>query len=285
MAATVWSGFISFGLVSFPVRLFSAARAETVHFHLLHRKDLSRVKEVFYCAEENKPIQRSEIVKGYEAGKGEYVVVDDDELKNVAPPTARTMDIVQFVRNDEVDPIYFERSYYVAPSDDVSKPYALFLKALEETKYNAIAKVSMHGREHVVLIRPADNELILHTLFYADELNAANRVSASAKAGPTGKEVDLAVQLIRQLAGSFKPDQFHDSYRENVQKLIEQKKNGQKISMVSKPKRAPVLDLMDALKKSLKSSASSGTSPNAGASRPKSGAPLTAKTPRRRKVA
>src|SRR5580704_44367 len=164
MAASVWSGFISFGLVSFPVRLFAAARAETVHFHMLHRKDLSRVKEVFYCAEENKPIERSEIVRGYEAGKGEYVVVDDDELKNVAPPTASTMDIIQFVRNEEVDPIYFERSYYVAPENDVSKPYALFLKALKETKYDAIAKLSMHGREHVVSIRPSDDGLVLHTL-------------------------------------------------------------------------------------------------------------------------
>jgi DNA end-binding protein Ku len=284
MAASVWSGFISFGLVSFPVRLFAAARAETVHFHMLHRKDLSRVKEVFYCAEENKPIERSEIVRGYEAGKGEYVVVDDDELKNVAPPTASTMDIIQFVRNEEVDPIYFERSYYVAPENDVSKPYALFLKALKETKYDAIAKLSMHGREHVVSIRPSDDGLVLHTLFYPDELNAAN-VSVPAKANATRKEMDLAVQLIRQLAGSFKPGEFHDTYRENVRKLIEQKKNGQTVSMQSKPKRAPVIDLMEALKKSLKSPASARTSPSARTARPKSGAPLTAKTARRRKVA
>jgi DNA end-binding protein Ku len=285
MAASVWSGFISFGLVSFPVRLFAAARAETVHFHMLHRKDLSRVKEVFYCAEENKPIERSEIVRGYEAGKGEYVVVDDDELKNVAPPTASTMDIIQFVRNEEVDPIYFERSYYVAPENDVSKPYALFLKALKETKYDAIAKLSMHGREHVVSIRPSDDGLVLHTLFYPDELNAANKVSVPAKANATRKEMDLAVQLIRQLAGSFKPGEFHDTYRENVRKLIEQKKNGQTVSMQSKPKRAPVIDLMEALKKSLKSPASARTSPSARTARPKSGAPLTAKTARRRKVA
>jgi DNA end-binding protein Ku len=285
MAASVWSGFISFGLVSFPVRLFAAARAETVHFHMLHRKDLSRVKEVFYCAEENKPIERSEIVRGYEAGKGEYVVVDDDELKNVAPHTASTMDIIQFVRNEEVDPIYFERSYYVAPENNVSKPYALFLKALKETKYDAIAKLSMHGREHVVSIRPSDDGLVLHTLFYPDELNAANKVSVPAKANATRKEMDLAVQLIRQLAGSFKPGEFHDTYRENVRKLIEQKKNGQTISMQSKPKRAPVIDLMEALKKSLKSPASARTSPSARTARPKSGAPLTAKTARRRKVA
>src|SRR6185436_15730103 len=110
MPATVWKGYISFGLVSFPVRLFSAARAEAVHFHMLHKKDLSRVKEVWYCAKENKPIERSDIVKGEN-----YVVVDDDELKKIAPTTASTMEILQFVRNDEVDPIFFESSYYVAP--------------------------------------------------------------------------------------------------------------------------------------------------------------------------
>src|ERR1700736_4679287 len=113
MAATVWKGFISFGLVSFPVRLFAAARAETVHFHMLHKKDLSRVKEVWYCAEEDKPIERSEIVKGYETGKNKYVVVDDEELKKIAPPTATTMDILQFVASDAVDPVFFESSYYI----------------------------------------------------------------------------------------------------------------------------------------------------------------------------
>src|ERR1700733_8081151 len=137
MAATVWKGFISFRLVSFPVRLFSAARAETVHFHLLHKKDHSRVKEVWYCVEENKPIERSEIEKGYEVSKGKYVVVGDDELKKIAPTTATTMEVLQFVDADEVDPIYFESSYYVAPDGAAGKPYSLFLAALTDTKQDA----------------------------------------------------------------------------------------------------------------------------------------------------
>src|SRR5229473_6363272 len=123
MPATVWKGFISFGLVSFPVRLSSAARAEAVHFHMLHKKDLSRVKEVWYCAEEDKPINRSEIVKGYETSKNKYVVVEDEELKKIAPTTATTMDILQFVASDAVDPILFESSYYVAAEDKTAKPY------------------------------------------------------------------------------------------------------------------------------------------------------------------
>jgi DNA end-binding protein Ku len=255
MPAIVWKGYISFGLVSFPVRLFAAGRAEAVHFHMLHKKDLSRVKEVWYCAEEDKPIQRDDIVKGYEVSKGEYVVVGEDELSSIAPATAGVMEILQFVKESDVDPIYFEHSYYVAPDEKVGKPYALFFKALEETKYNAIAKVSMHNREHVVLIRSAENQLILHTLFYQDELHAANKQTIPATTSATKKELELATALVRQLAGPFKPDQYHDTYRENVEKLIEQKKKGEKVTPEPKPRKAPVIDLMEALKKSLQSAA------------------------------
>ena len=251
MQATVWKGYVSFGLVSFPVRLFSAARAEGVHFHMLHKKDLSRVKEVWYCAKENKPIERSEIVKGYEASKGnKSVVVDYDELKKIAPPTASTMEILQFVRNDEVDPIFFESSYYVAPEEKVSKPCGLFLAALTETEHDAIAKIAMHNREHVVLVRAADGGLVLHTLFYADELNAANKTKAP-KAKFSANELGMAKSLVKHLAAPFKPQEFHDTYRENVERLIEQKKKGQKITVVKQPAKAPVIDLMEALKRSL----------------------------------
>ncbi len=280
MPAVVWKGYISFGLVSFPVRLFSAGRAEAIHFHMLHRKDLSRVKEVWYCAKEDKPIERSEIVKGYEINKDEYVVVDDEDLKKIAPATATTMDIVQFVRDAEVDAIYFEHSYYVAPGDNVSKPYELFWKALKETKYSALAKVSMHGREHVVLIRAADRSLVMHTLFYQDELHQANQPRVSAKANSTRKELDLATKLIHQLAGPFRPQEFHDTYRENVERLIEETKKGKKITTEPKPKRAPVIDLMEALKKSLKSSGAP-----AKAARTSAGAQAGNKTKKRSKAA
>ncbi len=125
MPATVWKGYLSFGLVSFPVRLFSAARAESVHFHLLHKKDLSRVKEIWYCAEENKPIERADIIKGYEVEKGEYVTVEDEELRKIAPTTATTMEVLQFVASDDVDPLLFESSYYVAPEEKVLRPPVL----------------------------------------------------------------------------------------------------------------------------------------------------------------
>jgi DNA end-binding protein Ku len=134
MPATVWKGYLSFGLVSFPIRLFAAARPESVHFHMLHKPDTSRIKEVWYCAEENKPVEKSEIVKGYEYGRGNYVVLEEDELKKVAPPTA--------------------------PEEAASKPYGLLLKAMADTQYYAVAKVTMHSREHIVIIRPAEGVFV-----------------------------------------------------------------------------------------------------------------------------
>ena len=258
MPATVWKGFLSFGLVSFPVRLLSAARGEAVHFHMLHKKDQSRVKEVWYCVNENKPIERADIEKGYEVSKGKYVVVDDDELKKIAPATATAMEVLQFVANDEVDPIYFESSYYVAPDEKTAKPYALFTAALVETKQDAIAKVAMHNREHVVLIRPSDGGLILHTLYYSDELHNANRAE-TPKAKYSAKELSLATSLVNHLKAPFKPREFTDTYRENVERLIEQKRKGQKVTTVEQPRKAPVVDLMDALRRSLASSKRAGS--------------------------
>jgi len=252
MPATVWKGFLSFGLVSFPIRLFSAARPDHVHFNMLHRKDLARIKEVWYCTKEDKPVDRADIVKGYEVNKGDYVVVDDEELKKIAPLTATTMEIVQFVRDKEVDPIYFESSYYVAPDEAVTKPYELFFQALTEAEYDAIAKVTMHNREHMVLIRAAKTGLLLHTLFYPHELRAANQPAFKPGKVST-KELSLAKSLIQHLAGPFKPEELHDTYRENVERLIEQKRKGQKITSIQRPRKAPVVDLMEALKRSLES--------------------------------
>ena len=256
MPATVWKGSINFGLVSFPVRLFAAARAEAVHFHMLHKKDRSRVKEVWYCAEENKPIERSEIVKGYETSKDKYVVVEDEELKKIAPTTATAMEILQFVDDDAVDPIFFESSYYVAAEEAAAKPYVLFMAALSDTKQEAIAKIAMHNREHTVLIRPSGGGLILHTLYYPDELHKTNR-SETPKAKYSAKELELARSLVSHMSAPFKPGAFEDTYRRNVERLINQKQKGQKITTVEQPGKAPVIDLMEALKRSIATGASS----------------------------
>jgi DNA end-binding protein Ku len=251
MPATVWKGYLSFGLVSFPVGLASAARPESVHFHMLHKKDNSRLKEVWYCAEEDKPVSRKEIVKGYEYNKGHYVVIEDAELKKVAPPTASVMEILQFVKSEEVDPIFFEKSWYIVPEAQGAKPYALLREAMNETDYRAIAKLTMHGRENIVIIRPSGDGLVLHTMFFVNELHKSNKGERAAGKKFPKKEIDLAKQLIKALAGPFKPEQYKDEYRENVEKLIEQKRKGKKITAIDQPKARPVVDIMEALQKSL----------------------------------
>src|SRR3954463_2471406 len=157
MASTVWKGHLTFGMVSMPVKLYSAARSESVGFNQLHKHDNSRIKQVIYCQAEDKPIPRSEIVKGYEYEKDKYVVIDDEDIKRVAPKTAKTMEILEFVKSADVDPIYFESSYYMAPDDAGEKPYALLFEALRRSGYLAVAQIAMHNREHVVILRPGPN--------------------------------------------------------------------------------------------------------------------------------
>src|SRR5579883_259685 len=251
MPATVWKGYLTFGLVSFPIRLYAAARPEPVHFHLLHKKDLSRVKEVMYCAREDKPLDRSEIVKGYEYEKDESVVIEPEELEKIAPPTATVMEILQFVRMSEIDPIFFETSYYVAPEEAVSRPYALLLDAMKETQYDGLAKVTMHGREHIVILRPSEKGIVLHTMYFVDELHEEKKAEVPSPGKVAKKEVDLAKKLIETLAAPFKPEQFHDEYKENVEKLIESKRKGRKVVPIRQPKTSPVTDLMTALQQSL----------------------------------
>ncbi len=251
MAASVWRGYLSFGLVTFPIRLTAAARREHVRFHMLHAKDYSRVKQVLYCAQEDKPVPRTEIVKGYEHGKDQYVVVEEEEIKKIAPPTAQTIEILQFVQAGEVDPIYLDVSYYVTPDESLAKPYNLLLKVMAETKYEAVAKVAMHGREHVAIIRPGMDGLVLHTMYYADELNRPEAAHKSGATQPNAKELDLARKLVESLASPFEPKEFHDSYRENLENLIREKENGKAVTAVPHPKAAPVVNILEALQKSL----------------------------------
>jgi DNA end-binding protein Ku len=261
MPSTVWKGYISFGLVSFPVRLHTAARPQTVHFHMLHKKDLSRIREVRYCAAEDKPLERDEIVRGYETSKGKYVIVEDEELKNIAPPTATAMEILQFVEAGAVDPIFFEKSYYVAAEASTAKPYALFVAVLEEAKCHAIAKLAMHNREHVVLLRPLDGKLVLHTLYFESELNQRNK-DTSSRAKYTPKELELARSLAGHLTAKFDPGEFKDEYAANVKKLIASKKAGKEAFAVEQPaKPEKVTDLMEALRQSLAASKSRRPAP------------------------
>src|SRR6266852_5394653 len=250
MASSVWKGHLTFGLVSFPVRLFSAARSETISFNMLHKADHSRIKQVIYCQAEDKPVPRSELVKGHEYDKDHYVEVDDEEIKKVAPKTAKVMELLEFVKAEQVDPIYLESSYYMAPDEGGDKPYALLFQALRDAKYYGIAKVAMHNREHIVILRPNGKGMVLHTMFYADEVRQVDEFRTDTSQVKE-KELNLAKMLIESLIADFEPEKYTDTYRANLQKMIQAKLEGQQVVATPTPHIAPVIDIMEALKKSL----------------------------------
>jgi DNA end-binding protein Ku len=262
MASTVWKGHLTFGLVSFPIRLYSAARSESISFNQLHKADGSRVKQVLYCQAEDKPIPRSEIVKGYEYEKDRYVVIEDEEVKKVAPQTAKVMEILEFVPTDQVDPIYLETSYYMAPDEAGEKPYALLFDALKRSGRVGVAKVAMHNREHIVILRPGKNGVLMHTMFYTHEIRKVDEFRTDLSL-VKDKELALASSLIEALAGDFEPEKYHDNYRDNLLKMIEDKKQGAEIVATPEVQQTKVVDIMEALKASLamaKKPAASATS-------------------------
>ena len=250
MAATVWKGHLAFGLISVPMRMFAAARGERISFNQLHKECHSRIKQPLFCPVCNRAVERSEIVKGYEYEKDQYVLFSEDELDKIEPPSARVMEILEFVKLAEMDPLYFDVSYYVAPEDPGVKAYQLLMKAMEESGYGAIAKLTMHQREHIVIIRPGAKGLTLHTMFYASEIRAAEALP-SANVEVKEQEKKLAQQLIESLAAPWEPQKYRDEYQENLRARIAAKLKGQEITEVAQPHMAPVIDLMEALKKSL----------------------------------
>ena len=251
MAASVWSGYLTFGLISMPVRLFSGARSSGISFHMLHREDLTRVKQQLYCPADNRVIDRSEVVKGYEYRKNEYVVIEPEEIKKIEPRTAKAMEILEFVKASEVDPVYFESSYYLVPEEAGRRPYALLTKALEESEFVAIAKLTMHNREYTVFLRPHEGGMMLHTMYYEEEVRKVEGFGAP-DVELKDAEVKVAHQLIQALATKWEPEKFEDDFQENLKKLIQTKLEGGEIAEVEKPKKlAPVVDLMAALKESL----------------------------------
>lgn len=250
MASTVWKGHLTFGLVSFPVKLYSAARSESISFNQLHKSDGSRVRQVLYCAAEDKPIPRTEIVKGYEYEKDRYVVIEDEEIKKVAPQTAKVMEIQEFVKADAVDPIYLETSYYMAPDEAGEKPYALLFDALKKSGYMGIAKVTMHNREHVVILRPGANGVLMHTMYFSHEIRKVDEFRTDLSLVKE-KELALAQSLVEALAAEFEPEKYKDSYRENLLQMIESKKEGKEIVATPEPHQEKVVDILEALKASL----------------------------------
>lgn len=265
MASTVWKGHLTFGLISLPVKLHSAARRESVSFNQLHKTDHSRLKQVLYCQAEEKPVAREDVVKGYEYDKDRYVIVDDEEIKKVAPQTAKSVEVLEFVKASEVSPVFLDSSYYLAPDAEAGeKPYALLYEALRQTGCVGVAKIAMHNREHIVILRPGERGIVMHTMYYPDEIRQVEEFRTDA-AGVKPAELELAKQLIASLEAAFEPDKYRDSYRENLMAMIRSKVEGKEVVVAAEPAhRAPVIDIMEALKKSLKEGKKAPQSAKAG---------------------
>lgn len=254
MASTVWKGYLSFGLISVPLRLYAAARTEHVSFHQIHKVCNTRIKQQLYCPHCERVVERTEIVKGYEIDKGQFVIVDDQEIKKIAPASTDTMEIQQFVKLSDVDPLYFDASYYAVPEAAGRKAYKLMVETMDKSGYAAVAKVGMHQREYVVIIRPRQNGLTLHTIYYPNEVREVPEYGKTGDVEVKPQEVQLAEQLVKSLAGPFDPKRYEDEYQKRLLELVEAKSEGKTVEGTPQRKKAPVVDLMEALKKSLAAS-------------------------------
>ena len=285
---SIGSGTLSFGLVSVPVKMYTAASSAAVSFNLLHAKCGGRIKQQQICPTCNEVLDRSSLVKGYEFTKDQYVRFTDEELKGLEGEASQTIDIVEFVPLEQVDPIYFEKTYYLGPDKGGSKAYRLLCDVMVQTKRVALAKFVMRGKESLVLIRPSHDGLMLHTMYFADEVRDFGEIDKGTEATIKPGELQLAMRLVEELsAKDFKPEQYKDDYRDRVLGAVESKVEGKEITAIGpQVQRAQVIDLMDALKQSLESRASeagAGASKAAPAERTKAAAKSKATPAKERK--
>ena len=263
MARAIWSGTISFGLVNVPVKLYSAVHSKDLQFHQFDPKG-NRIQYKRVSEKTGKEVDYSDIVKGYEVKKGQYVMVDPDELASYQPESTRTVDISDFVDLDQIDPVYYENTYYLAPDGKgAGKAYNLLLEAMEKQSKAAVGKVVIRTKQYLAAIRPLDGVLALSTMRFADEVVSTSEVKngASGKDGSVSKrEVDMASQIIDSLTSEWDPSRYHDTYREQVLALLKKKAEGKEI-VVEEPEeeQGQVLDLMAALEASLEEAKRGGS--------------------------
>lgn len=269
MARAIWSGSISFGMVTIPVKLFGATESKDISFNLLHSTCGTRLKQVRWCPTDEVEVPWNETARGYEYAKGQYVVLTDEDFEKLPLPSKHTIDLTAFVEEQEIDPVFYERSYYLAPDERGVKPYALLLKALEKKKLAAIATITIRKKEQLCTLRPQSGVMMLETLYYPDEVRAKPEVEAGASK-VTERELDMAFTLIELLRKPFEPEEYKDHYREALGELIEAKLEGREVVESPPPGESKVLDLADALRRSVEA-AKKGAKPKPaarGASRP-----------------
>jgi DNA end-binding protein Ku len=250
----MWSGSISFGLVNIPVKLFLAVREKRINFNMLHDQDHARLQRKLVCSADGKEVHPEHIVRGYEIAPDQYVIVHDRELENLAPKASRTIEIHDFVDAEDIDPIYYDRAYYLGPGEHAAKPYRLLLEAMEKSKKVAIATFVMREKQYLCALRPVEGVIGLSTMHFADEVMKSEEVGVNPREVKVeDREVKMAQHLIDSLSSDFKPDKYKDEYRERVMEMLEQKAKGEEIvtqpPVAEKPHR--VINLMAALEASL----------------------------------
>src|SRR5207253_7093860 len=262
-ARAIWTGTVSFGMVSIPVRLYTATESHDVRFHLLHKKDHARLKNQRWCPIDEKAVPWEEVERGYEYAKGKYMPITEEDLDKLPVATVHTVDIANFVKLEEVDPIYYDKTYYLAPDENGVKAFTLLRRALEETGRAAVAKVAIRDKENLCLIRPYGEVLSLETMLYANEVRPADELvgaaDGSVKVSP--RELEMAVSLIENLSDSFDPEKYKDEFQAAVQKVIRAKVEGAPLPEAPVRRGAKVVDLMEALRASVEATRKKSATP------------------------
>jgi DNA end-binding protein Ku len=249
----IWTGAISFGLVSIPVKLYSATEQKDVRLKLLHRKDGAPIAEKRFCTEENVEVGWDDLVRGYEISKGEFVILEPTEIEAVEPESATNIEIGDFVELEEIDPIYFEKSYFLEPTEAGIKPFRLFRSALSETRRVAVARVTIRNKERLATIRGYEDTLVLETMYWPDEVRSTSALELPADGSAPARELTMARSLIESLSDKFDPSEYEDRYRIALEELIEQKSRGETRNAKRRRPEPKVIDLMEALEASLRS--------------------------------
>jgi DNA end-binding protein Ku len=251
---TIWNGSINFGLVNIPIGLAVAQQRKDVSFRTLHRECGTPIKQKRWCPVHERDVEADELVKGWEFAKGQYVLVEESDLEAVALTRSQSIDIKKFVDLEHVDPIYFDRAYYLAPADAAAqrRPYVLLLRAMQEANVAAIGKFVLWGKENLCLIRPLGESLALETLYYAEDIRARDEIDdAVGETQVEDPELEMARQLVASLVGEFDPEEFVNEYRGELKAMLEAKLAGEEIVAPEQPEPAKVVDLMEALKESV----------------------------------
>jgi DNA end-binding protein Ku len=254
----IWSGVISFGLVSIPVRMYTATESKELKFHFLDRRDMAPIGYDKVNKETGESVPADEIIRGFEVGKGQFVELTEEDLDRLDVELTHAIDICDFVSIDEIDPLYFRKGYYLLPQEGAEKPYRLLLEALEETGRSAIAKVTIRNKQHLAAIRPIEDTLVLETMYYADEVRPPE---AAPKPQVRAPEVEMAKTLIENLAAKWDPERYHDSYRSQLLDLLRKKAKGKPLPEPSSDEGGEVVDLMEALRQSVAATKKRQTAP------------------------